>query len=50
MAPEHVEKVLRIVRQKLESDMVPDDLTGKVIINFQSGMPSGRIKMEAEIE
>lgn len=50
MSADRIEKILRALRKKLESDRVPDDLTGSLKLNFQSGMLSGKIKMEAEIE
>jgi hypothetical protein len=46
MSPEKVDKILEKIKEKLLSKKVPDDSTGKVSFNLQTGGISGNIKIE----
>lgn len=46
MTEPKVEKILKALREKLLSDKVPDDATGKIIVNLQTGGVSNSPKLE----
>jgi len=46
MSPEKVDKVLEKLKEKLLTPSVPDDATGRIIVNLQTGGVSGAIKAE----
>jgi hypothetical protein len=50
MTVEKVEKILSVLRARLQTEKVPDDLTGSLLLNFQSGMVTGKIKMTVQME
>lgn len=45
-----VEKILSKLREKLESDRVPDDVTGCLTFNLQSGGLSGKIYLQIDFD
>jgi hypothetical protein len=46
MTPSKVDKIIEKIKEKLLKDIVPDDVTGKIIVNTQSGGVSGQVKLE----
>lgn len=49
MTKEKVDKIVEIIKEKLLSEKVPDDVTGKMICNLQTGGISGNVTLEIKI-
>ena len=43
MSDERIDRILKKLREKLADDNVPDDTTGKVSFDLQTGMVSGDV-------
>jgi hypothetical protein len=50
MKPARVEKILSRLREKLESEKVPDDLTGCLVFNLQTGGLSGKVFVQVDLD
>ena len=50
MKSSKVEKILTVLRKKLESEKVPDDLTGCLQFNLQTGGLSGKVYVQIDVE
>lgn len=44
-----IEAILRKVREKISHGAVPDDFTGSMKLNFQSGMVAGKVQLEVNL-
>ena len=49
MTPEKLNKLLEKLREKLRADSVPDDITGQIILNVQSGGLSGKVTIKQDL-
>jgi hypothetical protein len=49
MTDSKIEKLLQKLAEKLRSKQIPDDFTGKIILNLQTGGLSGQVEVETKV-